>query len=48
MAEGAYSVGWYKLDKSYTADVDFTKDTREFLPSLVAHSLNPSFKQQDV
>ncbi|HEY3644102.1 MAG TPA: hypothetical protein VGM16_02080 [Gammaproteobacteria bacterium] len=45
-AEGAYSVEWYKLGKLYATDADFIKDTREFLPSLVADSVNPSFKPQ--
>jgi hypothetical protein len=48
MAEGGYSVEWYKLDKPYAADADFIKATREFLPSLMTHSLNPSFKPLDI
>lgn len=47
MAEGGYSVEWYKLDKPYTSDADFIKATQEFLPALVTHSLNASFKPLD-
>lgn len=47
MIDGGYSVEWYKLSKPYTVDADFIKDTRQFLPSLMTHSLNLSFKPLD-
>lgn len=43
MAQGGYSLEWYKLDHAYDDDTKFVADTSRFFPNLVKAEAGKSF-----